>query len=196
MTRNRTRVLIIAGLLLLIAGGVGALWHYNQVVHHFGEVRPGILYRGGQCDEAVLETLVNRYHIRTIINLRGQDDSADWYIVEKGFCDRRGLKLVNINMADPDRIRENLRAFLEAAVDPATPPMYVHCAAGTARTGFAVAAYRIAVQGWSLQDALAEAKKFRFDPEVNLNPAYVKVLQELVDGADWRRWSDAAAKVR
>jgi hypothetical protein len=194
VARNRTRIWLAAGLLLLVAGGVAFLLLGDYPVHHFDEVQPGVLYRGGQCDEAVMEILVSRYHVRTLLNLRGQDDAADWYIAEKGFCDRRGLKLININMVDPDRIHENLRAFLEAAIDPANPPSYVHCQAGSVRTGFAVAGYRIAVQGWSLKDALAEAKKFNFDPEVHLNPAYVKVLQELVDGADWRRWTEPAEK--
>jgi protein tyrosine phosphatase (PTP) superfamily phosphohydrolase (DUF442 family) len=37
---------------------------------------------------------------------------------------------------------------------------YVHCEAGKGRTGTMTACYRMAAQGWSAADAVAEAKKF------------------------------------
>lgn len=190
----RTKYLVAAGLSLLVAGGVALLMYlHDYPVHHFAVVRGGILYRGGQPDSSALGTMRARYHIRTIVNLRGRDHKAGWYVEEERFCGAYGLKLVSIPMANPDQVRGSLGALLEVMSDPANHPVFVHCEAGSARVGAAVAAYRIAVQGWSLQDALAEAKRYRFKPEVNLNPQFVKVLQELADGADWRRLSDAGA---
>ena len=43
---------------------------------------------------------------------------------------------------------------------PDAVPTCVHCEAGKARTGVAIACYRMAVAGWSAADALTEAVNF------------------------------------
>jgi tyrosine-protein phosphatase SIW14 len=55
-----------------------------------------------------------------------------------------------------------LERFFQIVDDPSQQPVLVHCHAGSRRTGVMVAAYRIAVQGWSYEDAMAEAETFRF----------------------------------
>jgi protein tyrosine phosphatase (PTP) superfamily phosphohydrolase (DUF442 family) len=176
---------------LLLGGGLGlVLYFHDYPVHHFGVVHPGILYRCGQPDDAALQRLIDSYGLRTVVNLRGDEDLADWYVRERQFCDDHGLKLVDLPLAEADHIRDNLRAVLEVLTEPARQPVLVHCEAGSARTGYAIAAYRIAVEGWSYPDALAEAERYKFKPEAHLNPEYVKVLQELAAGLDWHRLSD------
>ena len=46
------------------------------------------------------------------------------------------------------------------STNPKNSPCYVHCEAGKGRTGVAVASYRMAVEGWPPQKAIAEAAKF------------------------------------
>ena len=50
--------------------------------------------------------------------------------------------------------------FLDYVTNPAHQPAYVHCQQGKGRTGVAVAAYRMAVEGQSVEAALAEAQRF------------------------------------
>jgi hypothetical protein len=47
-------------------------------------------------------------------------------------------------------------AFLKVAVDPGRAPVLVHCLHGADRTGVMVAVYRVAVQGWSKEEAVRE----------------------------------------
>jgi hypothetical protein len=51
-----------------------------------------------------------------------------------------------------DRVLEALKIL----TDPAMRPIAVHCQHGADRTGALVALYRMVVQGWSKEDALAE----------------------------------------
>ena len=189
MTRRSTAILLAA--VVLIAGGTGTLWYVHaHPVHHFGVVDPGVLYRSGQPDQSQLTLLTDRYHLRTIVNLRGTEGNAPWYVVEQKFCSDHHLNLVTLDLIDREHIRSNLRRFLEVTADPANRPVLVHCEFGSARTGFAVAAYRIVFQKWTVDQALAEAAKYRFDPAKNLNPEYVKILRDLAAGTDWHTLAD------
>jgi protein tyrosine/serine phosphatase len=51
---------------------------------------------------------------------------------------------------------EDVVQFLKIVSDPAQQPMLVHCQHGADRTGTACAVYRIAVEGWSKEDAIKE----------------------------------------
>jgi protein tyrosine phosphatase (PTP) superfamily phosphohydrolase (DUF442 family) len=183
LSRRSIAFVIVA---VVLIGGAGALWYqYAHPVHHFAEVDSGILYRCGQPDEAQFALLAERYHLRTVVNLRGTEGNAPWYVVEQRFCADHHLNFVTLDLIDREHIRSNLRRFLEVVADAANRPVLVHCEVGTARTGFAVAAYRIVFQKWSFEAALADAKRFNFKPDAHLNPEYVKILKELAGGFDW-----------
>ena len=72
-----------------------------------------------------------------------------------------GLNTLNVKILDNSApTQKQVKEFLDFATDPKNSPCYVHCEAGKGRTGVAVAAYRMAVEGWAPEKALAEAKKF------------------------------------
>ncbi|NIA21446.1 MAG: hypothetical protein GWP05_05645 [Anaerolineaceae bacterium] len=176
------RIIVLVGLVILGAWGGWAVYSHNRPVHHFGVVQPRALYRGGQPDYTALGEIVDGYGIRTVVNLRGPEPAQDWYATERRFCDDHGLKMVDIDIDDIANIRSNVRKFLDVATDAGNQPVFTHCEAGSARTGFAVAAYRIVAQGWSCEKALDDARRFNFKPEVHSNPRYVEVLRELAAG--------------
>jgi hypothetical protein len=73
---------------------------------------------------------------------------------------KAGLNTLNVGILDNSAPTEaQMKQFLDFATDPANSPAYVHCEAGKGRTGVAVASYRMAVQGWPPEVAIAEAKK-------------------------------------
>ena len=55
--------------------------------------------------------------------------------------------------------------FLQIVGNPGHAPIFVHCQRGADRTGLMCAIYRIAVQGWTKDEAIAEMTQggFRFN---------------------------------
>ena len=74
---------------------------------------------------------------------------------------KAGLNTLNVKILDNSApTQKQVKQFLDFATDPKNSPCYVHCEAGKGRTGVASACYRMAVEGWSPEKAIAEAKKF------------------------------------
>jgi len=93
--------------------------------------------------------------LRTVINLRT-------FHSDRRECAAAGLDYVKIPAQAWEAEEEEVVAFLEAAIDPNRLPVFVHCQHGADRTGLMCAVYRIAVQGWSRDEAISEMTKGGF----------------------------------
>jgi len=138
-----------------------------------------MLYRGAQPDREGLRGL-EKLSVRTVINLRASHS-------DKKLVKGTRLGLVEIEF-DPwkDPRPETLREFLRTVLDPARCPCFVHCKAGSDRTGTAVAVYRTAVQGWSKDEAVREMTEGGFG-------FHSKVYAKIFDYPGWIRKLDVAA---
>lgn len=127
-------------------------------VESVGLVAPGI-YRGSLPDAKGLDSL-KALGIKTVVNLRHYHGST-----EEKLCRERGLDYVRIILESSDAPSdEDVRRFVEIVRDKQRQPVYFHCWRGKDRTGAMCAAYRIAVEGWSLADARGEMEAFGFYP--------------------------------
>jgi hypothetical protein len=70
----------------------------------------------------------------------------------------RSLHIPVVDMHNPTPAQ--VIQLLDLLTAPDTPRTYLHCEAGRCRTGVMVACYRMAVQGWDVADAYAEAENF------------------------------------
>src|SRR6266851_5826214 len=130
------------------------------------------VYRSGQMTASGFEEAVDRYQIRTIINLQDEftdPDIALGYftrqtIKESELCRQLGVRYVFLG---PDLISRKrvphdrppaIDRFLALMDDLETYPVLLHCRAGLHRTGVMVAVYRMEYQGWSHEDAFLEMK--------------------------------------
>ena len=104
--------------------------------------------------------------IKTVVNLRSFHSDRD----ELGDTD---LDYEHITMKAWHAEEKEVVRFLKIATDPERQPVFVHCQHGSDRTGLMVALYRVAVQGWTKDDALAEMTEGPF--------GFHKVFQNLVD---------------
>ena len=155
MTRRLFLPVVLAALLL--AGCKSVAQRVNGV-NNFAVVQdpPHTIYRGAQPSEAGIDTLRQR-GVRTIINLRDDPMPDEQEIVE-----RAGLQYVHIPTSpwkvEPAKVQEFLKQ-----IETVPRPVFVHCALGRDRTGLEIAVYRIVVQKWSRQDAIAELYAHGYD---------------------------------
>ena len=87
--------------------------------------------------------------IETIINLRSFNSDRD----EIGDI---GLSYEHIYMKAWHPEEEDAVRFLQIVTNPKRSPLLIHCQHGADRTGTMCALYRIAVQGWTKEEAIRE----------------------------------------
>jgi len=133
------------------------------------------LYRGAQPVPEGFAAL-REMGVKTIVNLRFAHTDRD-EIGEAGLAEG-AFELVEIPMLASQPELEETRAFLAAAADPARRPLFFHCKHGADRTGTMAAAYRVVVQGWPHDDAVAEMTSggFGFHPVWRGLPPFVMGL--------------------
>ncbi len=136
-------------------------------LRHFGVVAEGVLYRSGQPTPAELRDLITRYHIKTVVALRGSRDPADpdaWEQQERGVCDELGVRFVTLpsNHKNPPT-EDQIRRFLDLMADPQHHPVLIHCRIGQQRTGMYCALYRVHMQGVDPETALREMDELGFN---------------------------------
>jgi tyrosine-protein phosphatase SIW14 len=121
----------------------------------FAEVGPN-LYRGGQPGADGLKEL-KRMGVSIVIDMRGSKSPH-----EKVAVAGLGMRYVPIPWHCPFPKDKIFARFLKIVHDNPRTKIFVHCRLGDDRTGMAIATYRMAVQGWSSDQALKEMKEFGF----------------------------------
>jgi protein tyrosine phosphatase (PTP) superfamily phosphohydrolase (DUF442 family) len=106
------------------------------------------LYRGAQPTAEGMKQL-KEMGVRTVINLRSFHSDRD----EIGDT---GLAYEHIYMKAWHPEDKEVVRFLQIVTDKARRPVFFHCQHGADRTGTMCAIYRIAIQGWSKEDAVKE----------------------------------------
>jgi len=134
---------------------VGLLLPTNRIAK-FGKVTPN-LYRGGQPNSEGLAAL-KKMGIDIVVDMRSGNREEEHKAVTK-----LGMDYVHIPWHCPFPSDQALARFLKLVEDNPEKKIFVHCRLGDDRTGMAVAAYRMAEQGWSAEDAMKEMHNFGFN---------------------------------
>ena len=129
----------------------------NVKIKNFGQMDDRF-YRGGRPKDEDYKSLA-ALGIQTVIDLT--DNSKEY---EQPAVEAAGLRYVNIPMVDKSYpLMDQVSEFLKVVDDPATGKFYLHCAGGRHRTGVMGAVYRFHHDAWTLEQALAEMKRFEFN---------------------------------
>lgn len=151
---------------LWLAGLVGS--RYDGLTH-FTVVSAGVLMRCGQPRTRELDQIRNEHGLQTVVCARGGTRHplrGRWFRKERRWCEANNVELVHMPFSDAATPPADvLDRFVEIVRTPTRCPVLVHCEQGFHRTGILCAAYRIAIEGWTLDAALKEleARGFRLD---------------------------------
>jgi protein tyrosine/serine phosphatase len=155
-----------------IVGGGCAVTDAKTGLTNVHTVSPGVLVRGGQPSDRGFRTLRDDYGVRTVVNLNDSTAKTEGKVVES-----LGMRYValpsNAFRPDAEKVIEFLQAIRELQSTPrgGGGAVYVHCQHGMDRTGYAVAAYRILVDDWDADRAMAELRGLQAFPHAMLFPA-------------------------
>jgi hypothetical protein len=170
---NVVRWILAIAAVLLALGPPVALYRYEYVqAKRFREVTPGRFYRSGQMTVPGFREIIERFKIKTVINLQHEEPDpllADRWLgggklPESELCQELGVRYVLLtpDILPPgnrlDSIPPVVDDFLKLLDDESNYPILLHCKAGLHRTGRLTAIYRMEYQGWTPGEALREAR--------------------------------------
>ena len=151
---------------------------------NFGEVTPD-LFRGGQPGVDGLKTL-HEMGVGIVVDMRSRPSEN-----EKAAVTRLGIEYVSIPWHCTFPSDATFARFLKLIEENRDKKVFVHCRLGADRTGMAIAAYRMASEGWSADEALNEMAKFGFDWEHHM---FCPTLERFERSFPQRLRNDAAFK--
>ena len=136
------------------------------------EVTPGRFYRSGQMNAAGFRDAIERFKIKTVLNLQHENPDPHlpdkWLgkpvIHEKELCEQLNVRYVLLTpdiLPTPNDLTKEPPAvteFLKLLDDESAYPILIHCKAGLHRTGRLTAIYRMDKEGWDVGDALRELR--------------------------------------
>lgn len=131
-----------------------------QPLPNFAQVTPN-LYRSGQPTQAGV-VKIKSAGVKTILKLNADDPAeSDWAASD-------GLDLETVLMSNKvSPTYDQIDQALAIINDTSKQPVLVHCHLGHDRTGAVIGAYRVTIQGVSVDQAAAEAKAMGYS-----NPSF------------------------
>jgi len=132
---------------------------YVPGISDFGRVNY-FIYRGSQPKDDGVEQL-KQFGIDTIVDLRGEFHGL--MEKERLRAESMGMHFINLpgsGWATPKD--EEIAQFFSLLRERPRRKIFVHCWLGGDRSGMFIAAYRIAFDGWSPQQAIQEMRSFHY----------------------------------
>jgi protein tyrosine phosphatase (PTP) superfamily phosphohydrolase (DUF442 family) len=121
----------------------------------FGEVTPR-LFRGAQPNRAGFKELA-KMGVGIVVDTRGNRSKSEGREVR-----RLGMRYVAIPWHCPFPHDETFAKFLRLLRENPDRKVFVHCRLGDDRTGMMIAAYRMADEDWTADEAMREMRAFGF----------------------------------
>jgi tyrosine-protein phosphatase SIW14 len=129
--------------------------HKIKGIGNFAQITPS-LFRGAQPSHEGFQALA-KMGVNIVVDARGNRTDSEGK--EIGGL---GMQYVAIPWHCPSPNDDVIARFLNLLQENPGKKVFVHCRLGEDRTGMMVAAYRMAAQGWTAEEAMNEMQQFGF----------------------------------
>ncbi len=158
MKKYKITGLLVITIVLVI---VGKYIYDMNINHNFETITEGKVYKSGVIPPDELKEYINKYHIKSIVDLRfpgtGDDVNnpeipAELTAEKEAIAKIKGVNYFN-NGSDQVPKQENLDVFFKIMDNPDNYPVLIHCYHGVGRAEMYSAIYRIEYENFSNQEA-------------------------------------------
>lgn len=126
---------------------------YSALRDNFHVVVKDQVYRSAQLSATTTRVLVRLKHIKTIINLRGENPQSRWYRQEVDLSNHLGLQHYDIALRSTNLPSTEQLQQLAQLIQQAPKPLLIHCLSGSDRSGLASAMAKILLENAPLKEA-------------------------------------------
>ena len=158
---KKNKKIIGFSLLAIVLVLVGKYVYDMNINHNFETITEGKVYKSGVIPPDELESYINKYHIKSVVDLRfpGTGDEVNnpeipaELTAEKEAIEKiKGVNYFN-NGSDQVPKPENLKTFFKIMDNPSNYPVLIHCYHGVGRAELYSAIYRIEYENFTNEEA-------------------------------------------
>ena len=158
---KKNKKIIVFSLLAVVLVLVGKYVYDMNINHNFETITEEKVYKSGVIPPDQLKDYINKYHIKSIVDLRfpGTIDLVNnpeipaELTAEKNAIEKiKGVNYFN-NGSDQVPKLENLKTFFRIMDNPSNYPVLIHCYHGVGRAELYSAIYRIEYENFTNEEA-------------------------------------------
>src|SRR5215475_126402 len=154
--RKKPEAMLLCVLTVMTTGYVG----HRVDTGNFQTVVPGEVYRSGQLTEGQWATYLQKYAIKSLLNLRGEHREAGWYQGEVRTAARLGVTHYDVKMSAIRELDHEMVETILAIIRQASTPLWIHCRSGADRSGLIASLYLFAIEGQRAEVAAQQLSIF------------------------------------
>ena len=180
VSNNKKKIIVFTILIFCL---LAAYFLYMEEQGNFHQVTPGEAYRSAQLDGDEFKYYIKKYHIKSVVNLRGKNADAPWYKEETEACAKQNVRHFDIPLSATDEPKEeDIRRLIEIFIS-APRPLLMHCQAGADRSGLAAAIWKVVID----HEPKSEARK-----QLSLLYGHIPIGKTTVLDRFFENWAPSA----
>jgi undecaprenyl-diphosphatase len=136
---------IVGALLVVVLFSAGGFQWYNTATGNFHAITRGEAYRSAQLDSKQLTHYLAKYHIKSVLNLRGAEPGVEWYDTEIKVSTEHHVAHFDLTLSALSEPTPADVHFMLTIFKTAPRPLLIHCLGGADRSGFGAAVWKMTI---------------------------------------------------